>query len=342
MNSQFLAGASDIIECFVRELRVLQRDLKAEEVRATSAEAAAKEDDEMGLSVLGMTQTALEITRQRLANQRSANKILERASKEAQAKIQALAEKAAEKELELKEKVQRIEAALNERNGELETAKQDLSIAHKDNAKLMLELVKQKSRVKEGVNEVRCPLCKSCVSCPILGFAQIVEAKDKDFKRVSKELLQARVQMELQKGQLSVNRRQLRHLSRQASGARSIAAMATARHNMARQMRQKAKQELQCEQAAHEELKETCRELIELVENFQLHEVEGDDSRESRHSHEEVQCKYQRKYRKLKQRIREQQENSAELSANVGVSAGKKRKSTETPDQPKNKRRTTQ
>ncbi|KAJ6447371.1 hypothetical protein C8R45DRAFT_1043105 [Mycena sanguinolenta] len=332
MNSQFLAGASDIIECFVRELRVLQRDLKAEEVRATSAEAAAREDDEMGLSVLGITQTALEITRQRLANQRSANKVLEQASKEAQAKIQALAEKAAEKELELKEKVQSIEAALNERNGELETAKQDLSIAHKDNAKLMLELVKQKSRVKEGVNEVRCPLCKSC----------IVEAKDKDFKRVSKELLQTRVQMELQKGQLSVNHRQLRHLSRQASGARSVAAMANARHKMARQMRQKAKQELQCEQAAHEELKDTCRELIELVENFQLHEVEGDDSRESRHSHEEVQCKYQRKYRKLKQKIREQQENWAELSANVGVSASKKRKSTETPDQTKNKRRTTQ
>ncbi|KAF7337306.1 hypothetical protein MSAN_02255800 [Mycena sanguinolenta] len=257
MNTEILGGASDIIECLMEELRILQKHLKEEKARVASAETARRNQEETGLSVLGVTKTALEITRQRLNNQRSANKVLERAAKETQSRFQALIEAAAKKELQLEEDIKHMQGELNERNVELLSATQDLSAARQDNIKLQL-LVEQKSRVSDGANA-------------------IVEAKDRDLKRAAEALSQAHAQMQLQKAQLNTMQKQLRRALREAAGARSIATMAKARHNAAKRSRKSAEQQLENERASHEE---NCRELNELVQRYQLHEVGPDDKGE--------------------------------------------------------------
>ncbi|KAJ6448263.1 hypothetical protein C8R45DRAFT_948092 [Mycena sanguinolenta] len=303
MNSEFLAGASDIIACLMGELGVLQRNLTEEEARVASAENARRNTEELGLSVLGITKTALEITRQRLANQRSANKGLERVAKETQSRFQGLVEEAAKKEQELEEKVASVQVELQIIDVQ---ARQDVALLRKDNVKLKL----------------------------------VVEAKDEVLKRVSEELSQAQAQSDPQKAQLStvgpifslssdggeiVSSTDAKTtpscFTRGFWGAFSkIATMANARHNAARRSRKWTEQQLQNERAAHEEVghhslamsvpddfaelsNTNCMKWDLMIVCF-----DGVAQRESRHSHEDILCKYERKYRKLKKKMQEQAE----------------------------------
>ncbi|KAJ7232331.1 hypothetical protein B0H12DRAFT_1328099 [Mycena haematopus] len=322
MNSQFIAGASDVIECFVRELAALQNHLKEEKARAARAEAQADDEEEIGYSILWVTQTALDVTRQRLAKERAAKKVLQQEASEARSRYRVLAEGAAEKERMLEEvlafltmkprprftlaqRVAHLQAALGELNEELRIARQDLYATRQENTKMQLELELQ---------------------------AQIVKAGDRDLGR---ELSQAHTH---QKEQLSTARQQLRFALRQAAGARSIAAMTYERHNVAKRNRESAKQALKKERAAHEELKLTCRQLIDLVET-----LEGAaKAMESRHFHEGAECEYQKKYKRLKQRTQEREAKLAEFRAELSadVKAGRKRKANDMERQ-KSKRRIT-
>ncbi|KAF8155204.1 hypothetical protein K438DRAFT_2026477 [Mycena galopus ATCC 62051] len=311
MKSEFLAGASNVLGCFIKELAVLQSQLKEEEVRAATEENAEgrQDEEEMGFSILWVTQTALEVTRQRLAKERTAKKALQREAKKAQQKYRVAADRAAQKERELEERLAHLQTALDERNEQLQSLKQDLLVARDDTAQVQSELAALKNRTEERAND------DTNAEAVLM---QILKAREEDPEPVSKELSEARTQMELRDEQFNSMRKQFRFASRKAAASASTAAMTHARYSRAKREREAAKEELKDERARHEALKLTCREMKDLVEALE----EAVKTRRSCHCHGKIECKFEKKYRKLKERTRGLETLYESSGDRIGMSAG--------------------
>ncbi|KAF7332829.1 hypothetical protein MVEN_02387700 [Mycena venus] len=294
-----LAGASDVIQCFLKELAILQANLKAEEVRAVEAETAKvrRDNEEVGLSVLWVTKTALEVTRKRLANEREAKKVLQLEVREAQNRYKALAERAASKEHEIEEKLARLQAALDERTEELWITKQDLRAARQETAIVHLELAKVKSLSNE--HELKAAEATSAHH----GLIRNLNVRDAELELVCEELAQVHNQMVVRDEELNKTRKKLRLALRNASNARSIAVVTYARHKMARRDRKVAKRGAQ---------NQTCRELIGIVETLEA--AAATAMKMDGHSHVDGDCKYQKKYIRLKVRNSELEMSLAEMN----------------------------
>ncbi|KAJ7693248.1 hypothetical protein B0H14DRAFT_3045594 [Mycena olivaceomarginata] len=309
MNADVLAGASDVIECFVKELAVLQGHIKAEETRLRAARAeadeATRDQEELGLSLMCVTKIALDMTRQRLAKERTAKK---REALEARERHRIYAERAAETERDLREKLANLQAALDERNEELGIAKKDLHAARQDTLKARSELVELKSHSDN---------CERTADDDTtqLGLNHTLKEKDGELEAVLKEMVQAHAQMAVRDEELERTRKQLRFAVRTAAGARSTAAISRARQKTARMNCKATKEELKNEQAAHEELKLTCRQLIDILEAPE--EAVKADKTKSPHSRDKTGCKYKTKYKMLKAKTRGLQTKSSDLGATV-------------------------
>ncbi|KAJ7788965.1 hypothetical protein B0H14DRAFT_2946494 [Mycena olivaceomarginata] len=316
MNADVLAGASDVIECFLKELAVLQGHIKAEETRLRAARAeadeATRDQEELGLSLMCVTKIALDVTRQRLAQERTARK---REALEARERHRIDAERAAETERDLREKLANLRAALDERNEEVAITKKYLHAARQDTLKaqsLQQLGLNHTLKEKDGELEAVRSILRSRPCRPGLTHDQVL-----------KEMVQAHAQMAVRDEELERTRKQLRSVVRTAAGARSIAAISRARQKTSRMNCRATKEEPKKEQVAHEELKLTCRQLIDIIEAPE--EAAKADKTKSPHSHDETGCKYKTKYKRLKAETRGLQTKSSDLGATVETGSRKRK-----------------
>ncbi|KAJ7701617.1 hypothetical protein B0H14DRAFT_3032124, partial [Mycena olivaceomarginata] len=261
----------------------------------------------------------LDVTRQRLAQERTARK---REALEARERHRIDAERAAETERDLREKLANLRAALDERNEEVAITKKYLHAARQDTLKAQSELAELKSRSDN---------CERTADDDTtqLGLNHTLKGKDGELEsrlthdQVLKEMVQAHAQMAVRDEELERTRKQLRSVVCTAAGARSIAAISRARQKMSRMNCRATKEELKKEQAAHEELKLTCRQLIDIIEAPE--EAAKADKTKSPHSHDETGCKYKTKYKRLKAETRGLQTKSSDLGATVEPGSRKRK-----------------
>ncbi|KAJ6553309.1 hypothetical protein B0H19DRAFT_1156163 [Mycena capillaripes] len=327
MNVDFLAGATDVIECFVRELGLLQVQLRAEETRAAEIAEATRTEaaTETGLSVLWVTKTALEVTRQRLAQERTAKKTLQHEISTLKMSIQKEQERHKAREAQLEEKVAQLKSNLEEREEALSVIKNDLRTAHQDSETAQSELSQMKTRL------AACDSTNLHLHHMRFQFEAAADEQRAHFY----------TRLAVRDRDLNTTHKQLRLLRHAASAARSSAAIFRARLKTANRNHKTATGKLKLEQAAHEELKFTCRQLIEIVEALEA--AACINKIETRHWHATSECKYQKKYEKAKDKNQELKTKLVKLSAEQGsTGAGKrskKRKAEGELVQPDNKRR---
>ncbi|KAJ6551873.1 hypothetical protein B0H19DRAFT_1159302 [Mycena capillaripes] len=298
MNADFLAGATDVIDCFVRELGFLQVHLKAEEARAAEIAEATRNEciSETGLSVLWVTKTALEVTRQRLAHERSAKKNLQRELATLKTSILQEQERHKAREAHLEEKVAQLQGNLEERE-EAFCIKNDLCTACQDSATAQSELIQMKSRLAA---------CDSMNMHLYRTHLQFEAAADEQLAHIYSRLA-------VRDRDLNATRKQLVFLRHATAVVRSNAIMARARYKKVNKNRKAAMEKLRLEQAAHEELKFTCRQLIEIVETLEA--VANMNKFENGQSHTASGCKYQKKHEKATAKNQALKTKLFELSA---------------------------
>ncbi|KAJ7351166.1 hypothetical protein DFH08DRAFT_96747 [Mycena albidolilacea] len=199
---------------------------------------------------------------------------------------------------------------------ELGIMKENLHAARQDTLKARSELAELKSR---SDNYER----MADDNTTQLGLNHTLKEKDEELEAVLKEMVQAHAQMAVRDEELERTRKQLRFAVRTAAGARSIAAISRARQKTARMNCKATKEELKREQAAHEELKLTWRQLIDIIEASE--EAPKADKTKSPHSHDETGCKYKTKYKMLKAETRGLQTKSPDLDATIEARSRKRK-----------------
>ncbi|KAJ7860171.1 hypothetical protein B0H13DRAFT_2672135 [Mycena leptocephala] len=368
MNASFFAGAGDVIECFVRELGILQASLKAEEVRA------ARDETEAEVSILWVTKTALAVTRQRFALERAAKKSLQRDLTSAKTevcqemvKFRALSDRSSVREAELEQEIAKLRAALHERDEELLLVrrsfgiynlfltdykiKNDLSKAHQDTMKVQAKLAKTKLRLDEQTRRTQvakeeCAAAavhleddKNPAAGPDITRARL-ETREAEIKCVRAELGQVHARIAARDQELRLTSKRLRMAQRDAVGARSMMAMMRTRYATSKRSNIALKDKLKIEKASHEELKLTCRQLIVIVEAAEA--GASAETVEHSHSHGTSECKYQKKYMKAKAKNGKLEMKLAALNAEHESPLGsgsKKRKMEDGMEPQKNPRR---
>ncbi|KAJ7723926.1 hypothetical protein B0H16DRAFT_1786699 [Mycena metata] len=367
MNPDFLAGAVDVIDCFVRELGVLQTQLKEEETRIGREDNAAQEErEDLELSVLEITKTALVVTRERLAKERSTKKSLQREMVSIQAEAHMLREKL-QTLSEGKDKVlarnAELQETIDERHGQIRAMENALSVARQDTVKAETELASANSRLaalKQELSELVCYfICHEHASPSPKNPQKTSEALGEDRRKnvqlksegkpeekervqcahaeeelahTREELAQANAKLNAHDQQLAMMQKKLRMSQKDTAAANSTSAKIRSRCQVLNTHHKLAKQKSKAEYAAlqqeHEALKVTTRELIEIVE---AHEAAAEKNKDA---HSAANCTYHAKYKKVKAENKElclrlSESNSKMVSTIQGGSGSLKRKTEE-------------
>ncbi|KAJ7681068.1 hypothetical protein DFH06DRAFT_1164950 [Mycena polygramma] len=151
------------------------------------------------------------------------------------------------------------------------------------------------------------------------------------------QLARAYTQVAQRDMELRTTRKELRVVKHAALSARSTTDLIRARYKMARRNHKAMRQKLRSEHAAHEELKFTCRQLIDLVEGL---EAAAAADKEQRQSHADT-CKFKAKYKKTKAQNRELRTKLVEVDEakeNGNAVDSKKRKASGEMEQQKKRR----
>ncbi|KAJ7681072.1 hypothetical protein DFH06DRAFT_1315803 [Mycena polygramma] len=325
MNSDFLAGATEVVECFARELSILQIQLKAEETRAAAAEAIepARNEAEGGFSLLWVTKTALEVTRQRLAQERMAKKSVQREMAALKIAMRKEEEKSKAREAALAQTAESLQVQLQERDSHIIMIDDVLRIARDDKARIETELRDTKSRLA-ACEETNLHLHRTRLHLEVA---------------VDQQLARAYTQVAQRDMELRTMRKELRVVKHAALSARSTTDLIRARYKMARRNHKATRQKLRGEQDAHEELKFTCRQLIDLVEGLEA--AAAADKLEKQHSHADFTCKYKARYKKTKAKnceLRMKLVEVDEAKENGNAVDSKKRKASGQMEQQKKRR----
>ncbi|KAJ6476474.1 hypothetical protein C8R47DRAFT_1141540 [Mycena vitilis] len=341
MNSEFLAGATEVVECFARELSILQTQLKAEERRAAAELIEpVKNEAEGGFSLLWVTKTALEVRRQRLAQERMAKKSVQRELAALKIAMRQEQEKVKAREAASAQTAESLQVQLQERDLHIIMIDDVLRIAQDDKARIETELRDANLRFA-ACEETNLHLHCTRTHLEVAGDQQLARA----YTQVAQRNMELRT-----------TRKELRVMKHAAMGARSTTELIRARSKMARRNHKATRQKLRGEQDAHEELKFTCRQLIDLVEGLEaaaeaetvnwhrkLDVANLQPQLEKQQSHVDSTCKYKARYKKTKALNRELRMKLVEVdeakeNENENGVASKKRKASGEIEQQKKRR----
>ncbi|KAJ7168927.1 hypothetical protein C8R46DRAFT_1092876 [Mycena filopes] len=336
MNPDFLAGAADVIDCFVHELGVLQGQLKEEGKRLSRSTEAAQDSEEDGnleLSVLAITKTALMVTRERLAKERDARKSLERELKALKEGVRGLRDGfkalAAQKDEMVATNTDLLQL-IDERDSKLRELADAVCLARKDALEAQTErdaadsrlatVTKELSDLKTSAAAEKEQARKDADAAKLQAQEDLRSAQQDEQKRLSDRtnvlLAQSSTRLTARDQQLVVARKKL-------GLARSMTAKVRAQYQLLsghhKSTKERLKAALVAERGEHEELKVTTRELIDLVEVLEA------AVHKNWHSHSAENCKYQAKYLTVKAEKKDLKRRLSEASFHV---AGQEEKET--------------